>query len=195
MEQITLTVDDKNLLEFDVQIQGITSEKVDVKFIIESDGVDFAFDAKLENGTVTVDIPILSKFLEPKTYSAKMAFVVEGRYFEPLHILTELVQPMSITSTIKKETTKKVVKESSNIDESSIKVSTIKVTPKRDLMERMRDTLPLMKDASNVAEIISIYKKDVLLNETSNVTQKDALSFINSYCKSEHNKSFKEYIS
>lgn len=195
MEQIELDISDKNLLEFDVEIQGITSEKVDVKFIIESDGVDFAFDGTLEDGTVSIDIPMLNKFLEPKTYSAKMAFVVEGnRYFEPLHVMAELVQPVSITTSIKESTKKTVTAPATSVNEESISVSTIKVTPKKDLMERMADALPIMKEATSVADIIGIYKKEVLLNENSKVSNKEAVEFIDTYCRGEFGKSFKEYI-
>ena len=197
METIELNISENNSLSFDVEIQGITSEKVDVKFVIESNGMDLSFDGKMEDGVVSVDLPILKEMLKPKTYQSKMVFIVEStKYFEPMHVMVDLVQPVSITATVN-ETKKTVLKKEDKqvVNENDeITFGKISVTKTKPIMERMEEALPEMVSSSSIDNLLGVYKKEVLLKEDSDVSAKEALEFINAFTKDKFGKSFSEYV-
>ena len=189
---IELILNEKTTLEFETDISGITTEKVDVSFVIENDGIGMSFNGSLVDGLVTINFPILSNILEAKTYDAKLVFIIENtKYFEPMKTEVEFVQPISITTKAKASATKKVVKEDTVAD---IKISSVKVTSVKPIMERLDDALPDLASAKNVGSLISIYNKEVLLKEDALTDTKDAIKFINDFCQDKHGKSFKDYI-
>jgi hypothetical protein len=193
MEKIVLNLSERNTLNFEVEIDGITNEKVDVKFVVENEGMELAFDGVLNEGTVTIDIPIMSKMLEAKTYASKMVFIVENdKYFEPMHVMTEFVQPVSITTKLVEKSAKKTDK----VQESKgdISFGNIKVTSTKPIMERLEDALPDLAKAKNMKSLLEVYNKEVLLKENSDTTGKAAVEFIDAFCKDKYGKTFKEYI-
>jgi len=194
METIELNISENNALSFDVDIQGITSEKVEVRFVIETSGMDLSFNGVMEAGVVSIDLPILSEVLKPKTYQSKMVFIVENtKYFEPMHVLVDLVQPVSITASVN-EAKKTVLKKEDAVVSEEISFGKISVTKTKPVMERMEDALPSMSTAKGIDGLLSVYKKEVLLNENSDVSAKEALEFINAFTKDKFSKSFSEYV-
>ena len=192
METLELILNEQNTLSFEVDINGITNEKVDVNFVIENEGMNLSFKGTLIEGVVEIQFPILNSVLKAKTYAAKMAFVIENtKYFEPLHTNIEFVQPISITTKAKAPAKKKVVKEDTV---EGITISSVKVTKTKPIMERLDDALADLASAKNVGALISIYNKDVLLRENAETDTKDAINFINDFCQDKYNKTFKEYI-
>jgi len=193
METLELILNEQNTLSFEVDITGITNEKVDVNFVIENEGMDISLRGTLVEGVVEIQIPILSNVLKAKTYAAKMAFVIENtKYFEPLKTNVEFIQPISITTSVKSAVkTEKVVKEDVV---AGISISSVKVTKTKPIMERLDDTIKSLAEAKNIGSLISIYNKDVLLNENAITDPKDAIDFIDSFCSDKYNKTFKEYI-
>jgi len=193
METLELILNEQNTLSFEVDISGITNEKVEVNFVIENEGMDISLRGTLVEGVVEIQIPILASVLKAKTYAAKMAFVIENtKYFEPLHTNVEFVQPISITtSPAKSSVKKKVVKEDAV---EGITISSVKVTNTKSIMERLDDSIKSLAEAKNIGSLISIYNKDVLLNENAITEPKDAIEFIDSFCLDKYKKTFKEYI-
>lgn len=192
MSNIELTLNETSSLEFETDITGITNESVDVQFIIESDGYGMTFKGNLVDGVVTVDFPILTNVLEAKTYDAKLVFIIEGtKYFTPMTTKVDFVQPISISTEVK-TTPKTVVKEDNNLD--GIKIGTVKVTKVKPIMERLKEALPDLASAKNIGALLSVYNKDVLLNENAKTDVKDAVDFINAYLKDASETTFKDYI-
>jgi hypothetical protein len=194
METLELSLNETQELSFDVDIQGITNEKVDVKFIIETDGMDLSFEGKMESGNVIVDLPILSETLKPKTYQAKMAFIIEGvRYFEPMRVMVDMIQPISITASVNESKKTVINKESKEVHED-ISFGNITVTKTKPIMERMEECFPEMVKSTSIGGLLEIYKKDVLLKEDADVSGKDAIQFIDAFTKDKHGKTFSEYV-
>lgn len=193
METLELILNEQNTLSFEVDINGITNEKIEVNFVIENDGMDLSFKGTLVEGVVEIQLPILTSILKAKTYAAKMAFVIENtKYFEPLHTNVEFIQPISITTKPKRSAVKKsVVKEDVTSD---ITISSVKVTKVKPVMERLKDSIESLAKAENVGTLISIYNKEVLLKENADTDVKDAVSFIDAFCQDEYNKTFKQFI-
>ena len=192
METLELILNEQNTLSFEVDISGITNEKIDVNFVIENDGMDLSFKGTLVEGVVEIQFPILSSVLKAKTYAAKMAFVIENtKYFEPLHTNVDFVQPISITTKAKASATKKVVKEDTV---EGITISSVKVSKVKPIMERLDDALVNLASAKNVGSLISIYNKEVLLKEDALTDTKDAIDFINDFCQDKYGKTFKDFI-
>jgi hypothetical protein len=195
MEKIELNISERNTLDFDVEIEGITNETVAVKFVMEKNGMEVGFDGVLNEGTVSIDIPILSGMMKPDTYASKMVFIVEGdKYFEPMHVMTELIQPVMITTSIKESSTKKKAAVTEEKKSGDITFSNIKVTSTKPIMERLEDALPELAKAKNMKSLLSVYNKDVLLKESSDTTAKAAIEFIDAFCKDRFGHTFKEYI-
>ncbi len=194
METLELSLNETQELSFDVAIQGITNEKVDVKFVIETNDMELSFDGIMENGSVLVNLPILSEILKPKTYQSKMIFIVENsRYFEPMHVMVDMVQPVSITASIN-ETKKTVIKKEETTIKEDISFGNITVTKTKPIMERMEEALPEMIKATGIDNLLGVYKKDVLLKEDSDVSAKDMLDFVNAFTKDKFGKTFSEYV-
>lgn len=195
MSNIELILNETSSLEFETDISGITNESVEVQFIIESDGYGMTFKGNLLDGIVTVNFPILTNVLEAKTYDAKLVFIIEGsKIFTPMTTQVDFVQPISITTEIKaksKTKDKAVVKETSIGD---IKINSVTMKKVKPIMERLKEALPDLASAKNVGSLISIYNKDVLLNENAKTDAKDAVSFIDAYLKDAEGKTFKDYI-
>jgi len=82
---VTISNTKENVLEFDVEIEGIDSNGMSVRFIIEASGVELGFDSKKQTEKKwTVNIPALS-ILEKTSYPFHIDVIVDGYYFEPLH--------------------------------------------------------------------------------------------------------------
>lgn len=193
METLELILNEQNILSFEVDITGITNEKVEVNFVIENEGMDISLKGTLVEGVVEIQVPILSSVLKAKTYAAKMAFVIENtKYFEPLHANVEFVQPISITTKVTKAVKKTVVKESSVDD--TIVINSVKVSKVKPVLERLEDSLSDLAEANSIGALMTIYNKDVLLNENAKGDAMEAVEFINDYCMDQHKKSFKQYI-
>jgi len=192
---IELILNEHQELMFETDITGITNEKVDVSFVIENDGIGMSFKGNLVDGVVTVNFPILTNILEAKTYDSKLVFVIENtKYFEPMKTQVNFIQPISITTKPKKSSAvKKVVKEDT-IAVEGIKINSVKVTSVKPVMERLEDSIKDLAAADSVGSLISIYNKEVLLKESADTNAKDAIDFIDAFCKDKYNKTFKEYI-
>jgi hypothetical protein len=81
---VTISNVKENVLEFNADIEGLNTDDMAVKFIIEADGMDIGFDAVHQNGSKwEVKIPPLS-ILERTAYNFKMDVISEGYFFEPL---------------------------------------------------------------------------------------------------------------
>jgi len=161
METIELNISEHNSLAFDVEITGISTDKVDVRFVVESNNMDLSFQGKMENNSVTVDIPILSNIIKPDAYKGRLEFVLEGeKFFTPVETIVELIQPVSISASVKESntTTKKPVKETSS--------PTVTVKRKETIHDKVIDNITALAEAESIDELLHVYSQKVLLKET-----------------------------
>jgi len=81
---VTISNKKDNVLEFDVDVQGIDTNDMTVRFIIEASGMELGFDSKKQSERKwSVEIPALS-MLDTTAYPFHIDIIVDGYYFEPL---------------------------------------------------------------------------------------------------------------
>jgi len=81
---ITISNTKANILEFDVEINGVDTADMAVRFIIEASSMELGFDSKKGDKTKwSVEIPALA-ILEKTSYPFHIDIIVDGYYFEPL---------------------------------------------------------------------------------------------------------------
>ncbi len=161
MSDIEIILDEKNTLEFEVEIQGISTKGIQPRFIVNGGQMDFSFDGKYDNGTVIVDIPILSTAIEPDTYKCSLEFIVDGHYFEPVQLDIDFILPTKITAGIKNtsiNSTKKVDAGKINIDTTAVSVKHEAPEPDPIVIEDESDTLKMIENIKQ--ELIKINNED-----------------------------------
>lgn len=126
MGDISILLDEKKTLQFDVELQGIKTNKLQSRFIVEGDELSLSFDGKFDNDTVTFNIPILAQVLEPNTYKCRLECIVEGeKFFTPIESDVEFILPVKVRAGLKGNTiarTKEVIG-TVNVNPDSFKVS------------------------------------------------------------------------
>ena len=76
----------ENALEFEMTIEGLNTSDVECNFVIEAKGMEFRFDAVLEDAKANkwlVKLPRLD-ILERTTYNCYTEVIAEGQYFTPM---------------------------------------------------------------------------------------------------------------
>ena len=88
---LTITNLKQNILEFTAGLEGLNDNDMQVRLIIEANGMDLGFDAKRIQGTTwEVVIPPLP-MLEKTAYPFRMDVVSEGYFFAPLQGIINVV--------------------------------------------------------------------------------------------------------
>ena len=87
MEDIKLSLDRENILEFNVDIQGYGNTSVNkppqVRMILEQKNIGFCMVAKKENKSYSVIIPEMKNILESGVCDARMEVIIDNKYFVP----------------------------------------------------------------------------------------------------------------
>ena len=110
MSKITLKLDESNDLNFQFKVQGTSSEPGATapvfRFVVfekaRPDGVGYIFPvtSKEENGTITVNIPVLKDtFREGEPYVGKVEVVIGTRLLVPTTMELEFVRSLSVEIT------------------------------------------------------------------------------------------------
>jgi len=128
---VNISNDKKNVLEFDIEITGVDESDMEVRFIIEGDGIELGFDSKkISKKTWSVEIPAL-KILETASYPYYISVIVDGYAFKGITGSVNILSASSvkasqpINTTIAPSTMKKTA------GEKAVVKSTLK--PKRAL--------------------------------------------------------------
>lgn len=88
---ITISNVKPNTLEFDASIQGLSTDDMSVRFIIEAEGMEFAFPSTKKSGDKwEVTIPAID-VLKRSAYNFRIDLVAEGYHFEPLRGVVNVV--------------------------------------------------------------------------------------------------------
>lgn len=81
---VTLTNKKSNELEFEMEVEGLSVKPSDIRFIIETSEMDYAFKCTQKKGkTCTVTIPPLPH-LEKTMYPFRIETVIDGYHFTPM---------------------------------------------------------------------------------------------------------------
>jgi hypothetical protein len=87
MEDIKLSLDRENVLEFNVEIQGYantsTTNPPQVRLFLEQKNIGFCMAAKKEDKSYSVIIPEMKNILEAGVCDARMEVIIDNKYFVP----------------------------------------------------------------------------------------------------------------
>ena len=87
MEDMKLSLDRENILEFNVDIQGYantsTSKEPQVRLFLEQKNIGFCMPAKKDNKTYSVIIPEMKNIIESGPCDARMDVIIDNKYFVP----------------------------------------------------------------------------------------------------------------
>jgi len=94
---VTISKNKENILEFEVDIQGVDTLDMSVRFIIETDGMKLGFDSVKQNDKKwSVKIPALP-ILKTASYPFHIDITVDGYHFMPLVGDIKVVESESVT--------------------------------------------------------------------------------------------------
>ncbi len=155
MADIRILLDEQQQLTFDVEVQGVSSSRIQPRFIIETDEMDISFSGKMIDGQVTVELPILSKTLETTEYNCRLEFIVEGeKFFTPMQATLDAVLPVKVRAGINSNT---VVESKTDISVSAVTINKPKITesPKKAVQKPVQPKVrskskPSKKEASDM---------------------------------------------
>ena len=87
MEDMKLSLDRENILEFNVDIQGYantsTSKEPQVRLFLEQKNIGFCMSAKKDNKTYSVIIPEMKNLMESGSCDARIEVIIYNKYFVP----------------------------------------------------------------------------------------------------------------
>ena len=87
MDNIKLSLDRENVLEFNVEIQGYANTSMtkapQVRLFLEQKNIGFCIAAKNDNKTYSVVIPEMKNILESGVCNARMEVIIDNKYFVP----------------------------------------------------------------------------------------------------------------
>lgn len=151
---VTINNTKKNVLEFDMSIQGLDAKDVDVKFVIKTKNMDLAFKAKHDSGDKwSVTIPELP-MVERTAYKCCIVVVADGFFFEPMKGTVNVVGSHEIYSSKPKNVTLEP-------EEGSKKKVEKKTPPKKT---EVKESLPLRAREKTIEqlarELMSQHKED-----------------------------------
>ena len=80
-----MSLDEANVIEFDLQVFGTAEKTSDIRFVIESKEFSIVCPCSENNGTISVQVPKLKGIFESGEYKVKLEVVVDGKIFTPLN--------------------------------------------------------------------------------------------------------------
>ena len=87
MDNIKLSLDRENVLEFNVEIQGYanpsTTNPPQVRLFLEQKNIGFCMSAKKDDKTYSVVIPEMKNVIESGVCDARMEVIIDNKYFVP----------------------------------------------------------------------------------------------------------------
>lgn len=184
---VTLTNKKKNEIEFEMEVEGLTVEPSDIRFIIETADMDYAFKCTKKKGKMcTVTIPPLPQ-LEKTIYPFRIETVIDGYHFTPMKgkvnvtgsfdVYTTDPKNKTVAPPTKKEEPKKAAKKAAKKEEpkkTDTKISDLakKVTGKK---EEPKKTSVKKKAAPKKVEDKSKKNSEEEVKETASILNIDGI--------------------
>lgn len=99
-KNIKLNLDESSELVFNVAIEAPSQSKPKFRFICENHDMSYVFEGKGDvDGNVVVNIPPMKGKLTEGRKSAALEVIIDNKYFSPLELDIDFVQPVSVTVT------------------------------------------------------------------------------------------------
>lgn len=110
-----------NTLEFELSMEGVDTKDIDVRFVVESKGMDLNFAAKKKKGDVwAVKLPRLP-MLEKTAYKFHIEVITDGYFFKPFEGNLNVVGSAELYSTKPKNVTLEPNKEEKPVEDAAEK--------------------------------------------------------------------------
>jgi len=170
MEDMKLSLDRENILEFNVDIQGYantsTSKEPQVRLFLEQKNIGFCMAAKKDNKTYSVVIPEMKDIMESGICDARMEVIIDNKYFVPWESKIEFDREVKVEAApvIKKEPqsdvsvqVKPIIKEQPEPAKPVVKEEIAPKTKKRAGVKLIVDNKPkrkIRKESEDVNNII-----------------------------------------
>ena len=170
MEDMKLSLDRENILEFNVDIQGYantsTSKEPQVRLFLEQKNIGFCMAAKKDNKTYSVVIPEMKDIMESGICDARMEVIIDNKYFVPWESKIEFDREVKVEAApvIKKEPqsdvsvqVKPIIKEQPEPAKPVVKEEIAPKTKKRAGVNLIVDNKPkrkIRKESEDVNNII-----------------------------------------
>ena len=170
MEDMKLSLDRENILEFNVDIQGYantsTSKEPQVRLFLEQKNIGFCMAAKKDNKTYSVVIPEMKDIMESGICDARMEVIIDNKYFVPWESKIEFDREVKVEAApvIKKEPqpdvsvqVRPIIKEEPEPAKPVVKEEIVPKTKKRAGVKLIVDNKPkrkIRKESEDVNNII-----------------------------------------
>ena len=103
MDNMKLSLDRENVLEFNVDIQGYantsTTNPPQVRLFLEQKNIGFCMFAKKYNKTYSVVIPEMKNVIEAGVCDARMEVIIDNKYFVPWESQIEFDKEVKVEAT------------------------------------------------------------------------------------------------
>jgi len=157
----------ENVIEFDLTMEGVESKDVDVRFMVESKGMELCFKAaKKEKNTWFVKLPKLP-MLERTAYKFTIEVHADGYFFKVFNGTLNVVGSAEIYSSEPKNVTLKPTKsEDKQTDKEDDKTSKSKDKDKKEEKKVQESSRPREKSIEQIArEMMERNKSEGTSNE------------------------------
>lgn len=104
MDEISLKLDESNVLRFNVRIEGIAdrTEKVKTRLIFEGDEISYSFNGTQgDSGDVVFDTPPLKGIMKEGAYETSLEVIVGDKIFVPTKFRSNFEEGVKITVEVK----------------------------------------------------------------------------------------------
>ena len=103
MEDMKLSLDRENILEFNVDIQGYSNTSISkppqVRMVLEQKDMGFCMSAQKEDKNYSVVIPEMKNILESGVCDARMEVIIDNKYFVPWESQIEFDKEVKVEAT------------------------------------------------------------------------------------------------
>ena len=169
MDVMKLNLDRKNILEFNVDIQGYantsTTNLPKVRMILEQKNMGFCMVATKEDKTYSVVIPEMKNIMESGVCDARMEVIIDNKYFVPWESQIEFDREVKVEAApiVKSEPeplsvqAQPVIKEEPEPQKPVVKEETPSKPKKKARLQLIVDNKPkrkIKKENTNIDSII-----------------------------------------
>ena len=169
MDNIKLSLDRENVLEFNVEIQGYANTSMtkapQVRLFLEQKNIGFCIAAKEDNKTYSVVIPEMKNIIELGVCDARMEVIIDNKYFVPWESQIEFDREVKVEAApiIRNEPqpnvsvqVKPVIKEEPEPEKPVIKEEAPPKPKKKAVLQLIVDNKPkrkIKKENTNIDDI------------------------------------------
>ena len=174
MDNMKLSLDRENVLEFNVDIQGYantsTTNPPQVRLFLEQKNIGFCMSAKKDNKTYSVVIPEMKNVIEAGVCDARMEVIIDNKFFVPWESQIEFDREVKVEAA-------PIIREEQQPDVSVQVKPVIKEEPKPEPEKPVikEEAPPKRKKKATLQLIVDNKPKRKIKKETTNIDPIDDL--------------------